>query len=53
MRGLNSSAAAVAALWNHVALAGLTEVAERDWPEITAEDAADLIAVLQQLGGSE
>jgi mono/diheme cytochrome c family protein len=54
VQGVTSSAAAVAALWNHVALTALAETpAAGAWTEITAQDAADLIAVLQQLGGSE
>jgi mono/diheme cytochrome c family protein len=48
-RGLDSPAAVVAALWNHV---GVVEPA-RGWTSLTAAEIADVAAFLQQLGGAQ
>lgn len=48
-RGLDSPAAVIAALWNHVAVVG----PDSGWTGLTAADIADVAAFLQQAGGAQ
>ncbi len=49
-RGLNSPAAVLAALWNHLAIESLFERGEQTWPVTSAAQMADLFAYLESLG---
>ncbi len=49
VRGIDSPAAVVAALWNHV----LNDEAQGALPTLSSKDIADVSAYLQQVGGSQ
>ena len=53
LRGLDSSAAVLAALWNHAVVTppSVTGGQKWEWPPINPQEMADLIALLQSLGG--
>ena len=54
VRGLDSPAAVVAALWSHVSVPPAAPAGERGrWPALSAADVADVVAHLQRLGGSQ
>ncbi len=47
VKGLDSPAAALAALWNHALVTPTVAGQKRDWPIFTSREMADLIAMLQ------
>ena len=47
VKGLDSPAAALAALWNHALVTPTVAGQKRDWPILTSREMADLIAMLQ------
>lgn len=47
-RGLDSPAAVIAAMWNHVLIEGAS--AETSWPSLRAGDVADVVAFFQSVG---
>ena len=50
-RGLDSPAAVIAALWNHLAVVEQgSEGQQTAWPQFSAQEIADLMAFLQGLG---
>jgi len=53
LRGLDSSAAVLSALWNHAAVTppSVTGGQKWEWPLFNAQEMADLVALLQSLGG--
>lgn len=53
VRGLDSPAAALASLWNHAAVTppSVTGGQKWEWPLFKPQEMADLIALLQSLGG--
>ena len=53
LRGLDSPAAVVASLWNHAAVTppSVTGGQKWEWPLFKPQEMADLIALLQSLGG--
>jgi mono/diheme cytochrome c family protein len=52
-RGLDSPAAVLASLWNHAAVTppSVTGGQKWEWPLFRAQEMADLIALLQSVGG--
>jgi cytochrome c2 len=50
LTGLESSAAAIAMLWNHaMVMDSAPDLQETSWPQLSAEDMADIVAFLQEL----
>lgn len=53
VKGLDSPAAALAALWNHALVTPTVAGQKRDWPILTSREMADLIAMLQSASQSQ
>jgi cytochrome c2 len=55
LRGLDSSAAVLAALWNHAVVTPPSVAGGQkwEWPPFNPQEMADLIALLQSLGGKQ
>jgi mono/diheme cytochrome c family protein len=49
VKGLDSPAAVIAALWNHTVVTATVAGKKTEWPTLTAQEMADLSALLQSL----
>jgi mono/diheme cytochrome c family protein len=49
VKGLDSAATVIAAMWNHSFITGRRKAEKAPWPQFTSEEMASLVAYLQRL----